>query len=83
MRLTFVGELPAFVMLSEAKHLGGEWNQRLFSCLAQILRWRSEPALSVAEGMTGGDDTDPTKRSRTRTGLGAKFSWNGGLYLVE
>jgi hypothetical protein len=28
-------------MLSEAKHLGGEWNQRLFSCSGQILRWRS------------------------------------------
>jgi hypothetical protein len=41
-------------MLSEAKHLGGEWNQRPFSCSAQILRWRSELALSVAEGMTGG-----------------------------
>jgi hypothetical protein len=24
-------------MLSEAKHLGGGWNQRLFLCLAQIL----------------------------------------------
>jgi hypothetical protein len=41
-------------MLSEATHLGGEGNQRLFSCWAQILRWRSELALSVAEGMTGG-----------------------------
>jgi hypothetical protein len=40
-------------MLSEAKHLGGGENQRLFSRSAQILRWRSELALSVAEGMTG------------------------------
>jgi len=35
-RLIFVADPPAFVMLSEAKHLGGEWNQRLFSCSAQI-----------------------------------------------
>ena len=40
-RLTFAGELLTFVMLSEAKHLGREGNQRLFLCLAQILRWRS------------------------------------------
>jgi hypothetical protein len=53
-RLVFVGNPPAFVMLREAKHPGGEWNQHLFLCSAQILRWRSEPALSVAEGMTGG-----------------------------
>jgi len=46
-------------MLSEAKHLGGEWNQRPFLCLAQILRWRSELALSVAEGMTGGTTRTP------------------------
>ena len=53
-RLNFVGLPPAFVMLSEAKHLGPEgngtpiaihrdWdpNHRLFSRSAQILRYRS------------------------------------------
>ena len=56
-----------FVMLSEAKHLGGEWNQRLFSCLAQILRWRSELALSVVEGMTGGTTRTPQNVLARRT----------------
>ena len=51
-RLIFVGDRPAFVMLSEAKHLGNEGNHRLFSRSAHILRYRSVPALSAAEGMT-------------------------------
>jgi hypothetical protein len=51
-RLIFVGAVPALVMLSQAKHLGNEWNWSLLACVAEILRWRSEPALSVAEGMT-------------------------------
>ncbi len=41
-------------MLNEVKLLANECDQQLLSCSAQILRCRSEPALSVAEGMTGG-----------------------------
>jgi hypothetical protein len=37
-RLISVGDPLAFVMLSDAKHLAGEEDQRLFSCSAQILR---------------------------------------------
>ncbi len=37
-RLIFVGDQPAFVMLSEAKHLANEWNLRSLSYAAQILR---------------------------------------------
>jgi hypothetical protein len=65
-------------MLSEAKHLGGEWNQPLFSCLAQILRWRSELALSVAEGMTGGT----TRTPQNVVAHGAR-RLNMGLVLAE
>jgi len=48
------GTNPGFVMLNEVKHLADEWNQRPLPCPAQILRWRSELALSAAEGMTNG-----------------------------
>ena len=51
-RLCFVESLPRFVMLNEVKHLANEGNRRLLPCLTQILRCRSELALSVAEGMT-------------------------------
>jgi hypothetical protein len=37
-RLHFVAEQPRLVMLNEVKHLGHEWDQRLLSCSAQILR---------------------------------------------
>ncbi len=37
-RLIFVGDQPAFVMLSEAKHLANERNLRSLSYAAQILR---------------------------------------------
>jgi hypothetical protein len=62
-------------MLSEAKHLGGEGNQRLFSCSAQILRWRSELALSVAEGMTGGTIRTPQNVVAHRFSAAASFVW--------
>ena len=37
-RLVFVGDQPAFIMLSAAKHLANEWNLRSFSYAGQILR---------------------------------------------
>ncbi len=40
-RLIFVGDKPAFVRLSEAKHLANEREPRFFSHAAQILRCRS------------------------------------------
>ncbi len=51
-RLIFVGDRLALVMLSEAKYLAHERNKRQSLDAAQILRCRSEPALSEAEGMT-------------------------------
>ena len=36
-RLYFMRRPPLFVMLSEAKHLANEWDQRLLACSAQIL----------------------------------------------
>jgi hypothetical protein len=46
-----------------AKYLRDEWNQRLFSCSAQILRWR-QSLLERSRRMTG-RTTQITKTSRT------------------
>jgi uncharacterized membrane protein YtjA (UPF0391 family) len=62
-----------FVMLSEAKHLGGEWNQRLFSLLGPdpSLALRACPERSRRDDRR--DDTDPTKRTRTPDTAGQHF----------
>jgi hypothetical protein len=49
-RLHFMAELPGFVMLSEAKHLAHEYDQRLLPYSARIpskLRTGSSPALRM------------------------------------
>ena len=80
MRLRFAGALSAFVMLNEVKHQANEWSQRLFPCSAQILRCRSELALSVAEEMTEGAHLRHEIRSHTRTAYDAGRS--GGVSVV-
>ncbi len=60
-RLIFVRDRFAFVVLSGAKHLANEGNGRQPSDAAQIFRCRSELALSEVEGMTTQGPNRPHK----------------------